>query len=232
MASFTGVGDNVTLVLKKKGDRASIALSGTYAMRIVLQKAERNISRWKTIKEWKTADATVAENYEASADDEQLRLIVKEDTSGTCTALLTELRSNRQPLVIVPDVAVYSVRRQDSGKVHIFPNLTADCSVRLPSPEDGLDYTFIYGGIAADAQDWNIDTGSNTNYFMGGLVHLDHDAGSAGDEIVPLAPDGNSNSKLNILVPHVGTRIRLLCDGILWYVEGTVCSATIPTFAD
>jgi hypothetical protein len=135
-------------------------------------------------------------------------------------------------IVAVPDAATYAVLPADSGKPHIMPNLTADCAITLPAPAAGLDYEFIYGGVAADAQDWNFDTGADANFFLGGLAHLDTDADGAGDEVVPVASDGNSNSKLNVLVPDVGTRVRMLCDGTNWFLEGTVVGATAPTFAD
>lgn len=135
-------------------------------------------------------------------------------------------------VIVVPDAATYTVLAKNSGKMHIIPGLTADCTISLPVPQDGLAFEFVYGGVAADAQDWVIDTGSNTNYYLGGLLHADHDAGSAGDELVPIAGDGNSNSKLTVLTPHVGTRVSLFCDGTNWYLSGYVVSATVPTFAD
>jgi len=135
-------------------------------------------------------------------------------------------------LVNVGDVATYSVLAANSGKLHVIPGLTADCVLSMPTAEDGLDFEFIYGGVAADAQDWQFDTGSDTNFYLGGLVHLDADAGSGGDEVVPVGPDGNSNSKVNILVPDVGTRVRLACDGTNWFLQGQVVGATAPTYAD
>lgn len=135
-------------------------------------------------------------------------------------------------VVVVPDAATYTVLAKNSGKKHLIPDLTADCTLSLPGPADGLEFEFIYGGVAADAQDWIIDTGSDTNYFLGGLLHADHDAGSAGDEIVPIAGDGNSNSKLTVLTPHVGTVVKVICDGTNWWLQGTAVSATVPTFAD
>jgi hypothetical protein len=95
-----------------------------------------------------------------------------------------------------------------------------------------LAYTFRYSGVAADAQDWIIDTGSDTNFYLGGVVHLDTDAGLGGDEIVPVAGDGNSNSKLTVLVPDVGTEVSMICDGTNWHLTGRVVGATAPTFAD
>lgn len=135
--------------------------------------------------------------------------------------------------VSVPDAATYTMDSQNAGLVHYMPDLTADCTITPPTPKAGLWFEFAYVGAAADAQDWIIDTGSNTNYFKGGVVHLDTDAADAGDEVVPVRSDGNSNSKFTVLVPDVGTRVRLECvDGTTWNVSGSVVSATAPTFAD
>jgi len=134
--------------------------------------------------------------------------------------------------VSVTDAATYTVLAKDSGKVMAMPNLTADTVISLPTPEVGLNYEFIYAGAAADVQDWLIDTGANANYFIGGVTHLDVDAGAAGDEVVPVYSDGNSNSKLTVLTPEVGTSVKLVCDGTNWYLNGVVVSATAPSLAD
>lgn len=141
------------------------------------------------------------------------------------------LRLDTAPINI-GDTTAYTVKITDTGKVHVVPNLTADLTITLPTAAAGLDYTFIYGGVAADAQDWIIDAGSDANFFLGGLAHLDTDAGSGGDEVVPIAGDGDSNSILTVLVPDVGTSVRLLCDGTNWFVTGQVVGATVPTFAN
>ena len=134
--------------------------------------------------------------------------------------------------VVVTDAATYTVDADNSGAVHIIPDLTADCVLTMPAEADGLYYKFIYGGVAADAHDWQFDTGSNTNYYLGGLVQ--HDPDNAGDDTVVYYPDGNSNSKLNVLTPQAGTVVEFFCDGTLWYINGTVISATdtAVTFAD
>jgi hypothetical protein len=129
--------------------------------------------------------------------------------------------------IAVTDAATYSVKRYNSGLVHQVPNLTADIVISLPAAEAGLEYTFIYGGVAADAQDWQLDTGSDTNFYLGGLLYVD-DAPAANS----VAGDGNSNSKVNILVPEPGTRVHLHCDGTNWFLSGTVVAASAPTFAD
>lgn len=128
--------------------------------------------------------------------------------------------------------ADYTVLAANGGKPHLVANVSADRTFTLPAVADGLEYDFIAQVGAADGHDWIFDTGSDTNYFVGAVVHLDTDANSAGDEIVVVAPDGNSNSKLQINLPEGGTRIHFVCDGTLWTVSGFAVSATAPTFAD
>lgn len=134
--------------------------------------------------------------------------------------------------VFVADATTYTVLASNSGKTHVLPDLTANITITLPAVQAGLEYEFVYKGVAADGQNWVIDTGSDTNYYLGGLVHLDHDAGSAGDEVVPIAGDGNSNSKLTVVTPSVGTVVKMVCDGTNWILSGFVNSATVPSFAD
>ena len=134
--------------------------------------------------------------------------------------------------VAIPDAATYTVKTFNSGILHVLPNLTDDITISLPSAADGLVYEFWYGGAAADAQDWLIDAGSNTNFFKGGVVHLDEDAADA--EVAAVYSDGNSNSKLTVLTPAAGTVVKMHCDGTNWYVNGTVvsASASAAAFAD
>lgn len=131
--------------------------------------------------------------------------------------------------ISVPDAATYTVLARNSGLTHYMPNLTADCTISLPSPNAGMWFEFAYSGVAADAQNWVINTLSDTNYFIGGLTFIDHDT----DVVAPIAGDGNSNSKLTVVTPTVGTRVRVeSIDGTLWTLSGHVNSATIPSFAD
>ncbi len=136
--------------------------------------------------------------------------------------------------IAVTDAATYSVKTYNSGIVHMMPNLTADIVISLPTPKVGLEYEFWYTGAAADAQDWLIDTGSNTYFYKGGVLHIDADAGAGADESIPVYSDGNSNSKLTVLTPDAGTVVKLFCDGTNWYVNGTVvsASASAAAFAD
>jgi hypothetical protein len=130
-------------------------------------------------------------------------------------------------MIAIADASTYAVLAADSGKVHILPDLSQDIIISLPTAASGslvagLFYEFWYSGVLADASDWQINTGSNTNFFLGGVVELDMSAGS----VVHDAGDGNSNSRMAILTPGVGTLIKMYCDGTTWTVNGTVQSDT------
>jgi hypothetical protein len=92
MASFTAVGDTVELQTYDKGDTVRIALSGTYAMTITLQleQGAPGSGSWSTLKTVSgAANATVAIDHTTTDYNQKLRLLVTVDTSGTCTATLT-----------------------------------------------------------------------------------------------------------------------------------------------
>lgn len=135
-------------------------------------------------------------------------------------------------LVEVPDDTTYTILAANSGKKHIVPDLTANCTFSFPDAAAGLEYEFWFSGAAADAQNWIFDTGDDAIFFTGGVAHLDTDAGSGGDEVVPVFSDGDSNSIFTVNVPQVGTVVKFISDGTGWYVNGSVVGATAPTFAD
>jgi hypothetical protein len=131
--------------------------------------------------------------------------------------------------VLVPNATTYTVLADNSGLVHYMPDLSATCTVTLPTPKAGLWFEFVYSGDAADAVNWVITTGSDTYFFKGGLTFLDQD----GDVVAPIDGDGDSNSKLTIINAEPGTRIRIeSANGTNWYLSGHVLSATVPTFGD
>jgi type II secretory pathway pseudopilin PulG len=135
--------------------------------------------------------------------------------------------------VLIADASTYTVKADNSGCTHWLPDLTSTCTITPPTPKAGLWFEFAYAGAAADAQNWVINTGSDTNYFKGGVVFLDTDAADTGDEVSTVYSDGNSNSKFTVVTPGAGTRVRIECyDGTTWYINGTVVSATVPTMAD
>lgn len=133
--------------------------------------------------------------------------------------------------VAIPDAATYSVDKDHSGRIHFFPDLTADITVTLPEAFAGATYEFIYAGTAADVQDWTINAAATTELFKGGVVHLDTDAGAAGIEVVAVDSDNTDDDTLTVNVPFVGTHVKIVSDGDFWYVTGQVVSATAPAFS-
>lgn len=134
--------------------------------------------------------------------------------------------------VSIPDAATYTVDADNSGLTHWLPDLTADITITLPTPRAGLRFKFAYAGAAADAQDWLIVTGSASNYYKGGGIHIDSDAGAGADEVVPVFADGNSNDNLTVLTPQAGTWVEVECaDGTTWNVNACVVSATASALA-
>jgi len=134
--------------------------------------------------------------------------------------------------VDVPDLSAYTLLAKDSGLIHMVPNLSQDIIITTPAAAYGLHYEFWYIGEANDVSDWEINTGANVNFFQGGVVFADDNAGSAGDEIVPVYADGNSNSRLSVFRPSVGTVVKLNCGGLHWRINGTVVGPTSPAFFD
>lgn len=134
--------------------------------------------------------------------------------------------------VVIPDATPYTVLAANSGKPHIIVEQTANITINLPAVAAGLEYEFVGGGFATEAQNWIFVSPSATNYFTGGLQFLDSDEPGSGSTLVPVYPDGNSNDNMTIITPQAGTRVKLICDGTLWVVNGIVFSATAPTFAD
>lgn len=150
--------------------------------------------------------------------------------TGEDPAELEVLKSATR-IVSVPD-ANTTISALNFGKPHLVANVSADRTFTLPAAASGLDFEFIATVGAADGHDWIINTGSDTNFYTGAIIHLDSDADDAADELVLVAPDGNSNSKLQINLPQGGTRVRVICDGTNWIVSGFAMSATAPAFAD
>lgn len=149
---------------------------------------------------------------------------------------LADLEAVIRGMLAVQRVAVgdadYTALPENSGKPHLVANVSADRTITLPAPVDGLDFEFIAQVGAADGHDWIFTTGSDTNYFVGAVVHLDTDSNDAGDEIVVVAPDGDSNSVLQVNLPQGGTKVRFICDGTLWTVSGFAVSVTAPAFSN
>jgi len=133
MASFTGVGDNVTLQMADKGEAVAIALSGTYNMTILFQRevGSPGSGAYVTLKTYSTANATVADLYITESYNEKLRLIVSVDTSGTATATLTDSALEDQSYLGIKDRLGNKVVVFDQGGVRIQKGFSAGAPVTV-----------------------------------------------------------------------------------------------------
>lgn len=130
--------------------------------------------------------------------------------------------------VAIPDAATYTALVANSGRTHIFPDLTSSCTVTLPAPTAGLSFSFIGKAGAADAQSWVITAGAVL--IKGGVLGMDTDAGAGADELVPAYANGSTHVKLTVATPDAGCNIRFIADGTNWLVSGLVSSAAAPVF--
>jgi hypothetical protein len=150
--------------------------------------------------------------------------ITKDATTGT----ITEITTYGGAPVSLADGNVTLTNATHSGRVLIVPDGTQDNTYTLPTPVAGAYFTFVYGGGAADATDFIVDTGSDANFFIGGVAFNDTDDGAAS----VVFSDGNSNSKVQVNVPASAQIHIMALDGTNWQIWGTVTGATAPAFAD
>ena len=129
--------------------------------------------------------------------------------------------------VALTDASVTLTRLANGGRVNVIPAVSANRTITLPTPVAGTGFTFIYGGAAEETENVIFDTGSDTNFFIGGVQHLDTNADN-----VSVYSDGNSNSILTLIDFGIMELNILAKDDTNWYVWGNVISATAPTFAD
>lgn len=131
-----------------------------------------------------------------------------------------------QTLAIVVADANYTVLAANSGKIHHVANVSADRTFTLPTAAAGLYYEFQATLIAADGHDWIIVTGSDTNFYLGGVLHFVSDT----VDINLAVPNGTDDATIQVNLPSVGTCVKMYCDGTNWFLSGFVFSVPIPTF--
>jgi hypothetical protein len=132
------------------------------------------------------------------------------------------------PAALADADATLTAAANAGGVINLVPNSTQDNVYTLPAPVAGTSFNFVYAGGAADATGFTINTGSNTNYFIGGLTFHDTDTSA----VSLVFSDGNSNSKIFVDVPGAANITVVAKDATNWQIFGTVVGATAPAFAD
>ena len=170
-------------------------------------------------------------------DNGDIELNSADDIVLTTAGKLT-ITNNSEPMTISGALSVTSVTQTDtvvttgafsvtvamSGKILVIPDLAGNTTLTLPVEADGLNYEFWYVGAAAEAHDHNITSADVTNYFKGGVAWID-----PANTVATVFSDGSGNYILTMPNMSAGTRVKMTCDGINWYVTGIVVSDTTPT---
>ena len=152
---------------------------------------------------------------------------IKTVSKNSSTGAITEIITMGDAPVALGDEDKTLDAATHSGRTLVVPALASNRTITLPAPVAGQSYKLIYGGAADEAQNLIIVTPGNTNFFIGGVQHLDTNADN-----VSVYSDGNSNSQLTLTAFGVMEINIIAKDSTNYYVWGNVISATAPAFAD
>jgi len=152
-----------------------------------------------------------------------LKTVSKNSTTGAITEIIT---MGDAPVALADENKTLDAATH-SGRTLVVPALAANRTITLPAPVAGQSYKLIYGGAAEEAENLIIVTPGNSNFFLGGIVHLDSNADNAS-----VYADGNSNSKLTLTDFGVFEINIVAKDSTNYYIWGYQEGADAPAFAD
>ncbi len=152
---------------------------------------------------------------------------IKTVSKNSSTGAITEIITMGDGPVALGDEDKTLDNATHSGRTLVVPALASNRTITLPAPVAGQSYKLIYGGAAEEAENLIIVTPGNTNFFIGGIVHLDSNADN-----VSVYSDGNSNSQLTLTDFGIFEINILAKDSTNYYIWGYQEGADAPAFAD
>ena len=152
---------------------------------------------------------------------------VKTVSKNTSTGAITEIITMGDAPVALGDEDKTLDAATHSGRTLVVPAVTANRTITLPAPVAGQTYKLIYGGAAEETENLIIVTPGNSNFFLGGVVHMNSDADN-----VSVYSDGNSNSKLTLTDFGIFEINIVAKDSTNYYIWGYQEGADAPAFAD
>ena len=152
---------------------------------------------------------------------------VKTVSKNASTGTITEIITMGDAPVALGDEDKTLDAATHSGRTLVVPAVTANRTITLPAPVAGQTYKLIYGGAAEETENLIIITPGNSNFFLGGVVHMDSDADN-----VSVYSDGNSNSKLTLTDFGIFEINIVAKDSTNYYIWGYQEGADAPAFAD
>ena len=152
---------------------------------------------------------------------------IKTVSKNASTGAITEIMTMGDAPVALADENKTLDAATHSGRTLVVPALAANRTITLPAPVAGQSYKLIYGGAAEEAENLILLTPGNSNFFLGGIVHLDSNADN-----VSVYSDGNSNSKLTLTDFGLFEINILAKDSTNYYIWGQAEGVDVPAFAD
>ena len=152
---------------------------------------------------------------------------VKTVSKNSTTGAITEIITMGDAPVALGDEDKTLDAATHSGRALAVPAIGGNRTITLPSPVAGQTYKFFYAGAAEETENLIIVTPGNSNFFLGGIVHLDSNADN-----VSVYSDGNSNSKLTLTDSGLFEINIVAKDSTNYYIWGYAEGADAPAFAD
>lgn len=169
-------------------------------------------------------ELTVLDDITASAAE----INILDGVTATTAEINTLAAATR--VVVIPDATPYTVLAANSGKTHIISEQTSSITINLPAVATaGLEFNFILGGVATEAQNW-IFVATTPEFWNGGVLWVDLNAGAAADEAGVVYGNGSSHLTFTVVTPAAGTVLKAISNGTEWVISGTVVSDTTPAF--
>ena len=152
---------------------------------------------------------------------------IKTVSKNASTGAITEIITMGDAPVALGDEDKTLDAATHSGRTLVVPALAANRTITLPAPVAGQSYKLIYGGAAEEAENLILLTPGNTNFFLGGIVHLDSNADN-----VSVYSNGSSNSSLTLTDFGVFEINVVAKDSTNYYIWGYQEGVDVPAFAD
>ena len=152
---------------------------------------------------------------------------VKTVSKNSSTGVITEIITMGDAPVALGDEDKTLDAATHSGRVLAVPAIGGNRTITLPAPVAGQTYKLIYAGAAEETENLVIVTPGNSNFFLGGIVHLDSNADN-----VSVYSDGDSNSQLTLTDSGLFEINIVAKDSTNYYIWGYAEGADAPAFAD
>ena len=150
---------------------------------------------------------------------------IKTISKNATTGVITEVTTLGDAPVALGDEDKTLDNATHSGRTLAVPALTANRTITLPDPVAGASFKFVYGGAAEETENLIIVTPGNSNFFLGGVLHITGTPAS-------VYADGNSNSKITLTdfgLMEINIEAK---DSTNYYISGYQQGADAPAFAD